>query len=189
MSNRLQLSLILLNRFVDWFIPAEIAADRESRKQARMFLISHLFGPFIGNVVPGALYLFDPTPGFDVAVLAASITAFWVFPFILRAGARYNILVLLSVQNLIFCILWSCLFLRRRELTHPPLGAHHPSARLLLSRPVVLAAPCGPRPFRRQTWRRSAPCISSATPSRRTTWPPPRFRVSASSRRWPRPCT
>ena len=110
MSNRLQLSLILLNRFVDWFIPAEIAADRESRKQARMFLISHLFGPFIGNVVPGALYLFDPTPGFDVAVLAASITAFWVFPFILRAGARYNILVLLSVQNLIFCILWSCYF-------------------------------------------------------------------------------
>ena len=110
MSNRLQLSLILLNRFVDWFIPAEIAADRKSRKQARMFLISHLFGPFIGNMVPGALYLFDPTPGFDVAVLAASITAFWVFPFILRAGARYNILVLLSVQNLIFCILWSCYF-------------------------------------------------------------------------------
>ena len=110
MSNRLQLSLILLNRFVDWFIPAEIAADRESRKQARMFLISHLFGPFIGNVVPGALYVFDPTPGFDVAVLTASITAFWVFPFILRAGARYNFLVLLSVQNLIFCILWSCYF-------------------------------------------------------------------------------
>jgi signal transduction histidine kinase len=110
MSNRLQLSLILLNRLVDWFIPAELAAERETRKQARMFLISHLFGPFMGNVVPGALYLLDPTPGYDVAVLAASITAFWVFPFILRAVGRYNLLVLLSVQNLIFCILWSCYF-------------------------------------------------------------------------------
>jgi signal transduction histidine kinase len=45
-----------------------------------------------------------------VAVLAASITAFWVFPLILRATGRYNLLVLLSVQNLIFCILWSCYF-------------------------------------------------------------------------------
>ena len=33
MSNRLQLSLILLNRFVDWFIPAEIAGERELRKR------------------------------------------------------------------------------------------------------------------------------------------------------------
>jgi signal transduction histidine kinase len=110
MSNRLHFSLILLNRLVDWFIPAQLAADREARKQARMFLISHLFGPFMGNVVPGALYVLDPTPGYDVAVLTASITAFWVFPFILRAIGRYNLLVLLSVQNLIFCILWSCYF-------------------------------------------------------------------------------
>ena len=108
--SRLHVSLNLLNRFVDWFIPAELASDREARKQARMFLISHLFGPFMGNVVPGALYLLDPTPHYDVAVLAASITAFWVFPFLLRANVSYNFLVLLSVQNLIFCILWSCFF-------------------------------------------------------------------------------
>src|SRR3712207_2576285 len=110
MPTRLHVSLALLNRLVDWFIPAELAGDREGRKQARMFLISHLFGPFIGNVVPAALYVLDPTPGFDVAVLAASITAFWAFPFILRAVGRYNLLVLLSIQNLIFCILWSCFF-------------------------------------------------------------------------------
>src|SRR5918993_4397774 len=99
MTGRLQVSLHLLNRFVDWFIPAELAADREARKQARMFLISHLFGPFIGNVVPAALYVLDPTPGFDVTVLAASITAFWVFPVVLRFVGHYNVLVLLSVQN------------------------------------------------------------------------------------------
>lgn len=99
-----------LNRLVDWFIPKELAANAESLKQSRIFLISHLFGPFIGNVVPAALYILDPTPGFDVAVLAASITSFWIFPFILRAVGHYNVLALISVQNLIFCILWSCYF-------------------------------------------------------------------------------
>jgi signal transduction histidine kinase len=103
-------TLTNLNRFVDWFIPAEIAADRETRKQARMFLYSHIFGPFIGNTVPLALYLFDPTPGVDIVVLAASITAFWIYPFVLKATGRYNLLAVISVENLIFCILWSCYF-------------------------------------------------------------------------------
>ena len=99
-----------LNQFTDWFIPEDIACDRENRKQARMFLYSHIFGPFIGNTVPLALYLFDPTPGYDIAVLAASITAFWIYPFVLRAFGGYKVLAVISVQNLIFSILWSCYF-------------------------------------------------------------------------------
>jgi signal transduction histidine kinase len=110
MSISLPTSTSALNDLVDWFIPAQIAADREMRKQARLFLISHLFGPFIGNVVPLALFVLDPEPGFEVAVLAASITGFWIFPFILKAFGRYNILALVSIENLIFCILWSCYF-------------------------------------------------------------------------------
>lgn len=107
MTHSLSLSLNSLNRLVDWFIPPDVAADREMSKQARIFLISHLFGPFLGNVVPAALYLLDPTPGIEVAVLAISITGFWLFPFVLRAIGHYNVLAVLSVQNLIFCILWS----------------------------------------------------------------------------------
>ena len=103
-------ALALLDRVVDWFIPPEIAAERETRQRARMFLISHILGPFIGNTIPLALFFFDPTPGYPVAVLAASITSFWLFPFMLRAFGHYNFLALLSVQNLIFCILWSCHF-------------------------------------------------------------------------------
>jgi signal transduction histidine kinase len=100
-----------LDRFVDWFLPADIAAaDRDTRQRARMFLISHILGPFLGNTVPGALLLVDPSPGWPVAILAMSITGFWVFPFVLKAGARYNLLAFLSIQNLIFCILWSCYF-------------------------------------------------------------------------------
>ena len=110
MFNRFQPSLRWLNQLVDWFIPAEMAADQEACKQARMFLFSHIFGPFIGNVVPAAVFVLDPHPTFDVAVLAISITAFWAFPFALRRFGHYDFLVLLSVQNLIFCILWSCYF-------------------------------------------------------------------------------
>lgn len=75
-----------------------------------MFLISHIFGPFIGNSVPLALYSIDPDPQSQIYVLAASICGFWVFPFLLRAGMSYNALALVSIQNLIFCILWSIYF-------------------------------------------------------------------------------
>jgi len=99
-----------LNEVVDWFIPSDIASDVDMRKQARMFLYSHLFGPYIGNTVPLALYLFDPQPGYQIAVLAAAISGFWIFPFVLRAIGHYYLLATISIQNLIFCILWSCFF-------------------------------------------------------------------------------
>src|SRR5437660_7922706 len=102
MIRHLQPSFHWMNQLVDWFMPAGMAADREARKLARLFLFSHLFGPFIGNVVPAAIYFLDPDPTYDVAVLATSISAFWVFPFVFRTYGRYNLLVLLSVQNLIF---------------------------------------------------------------------------------------
>jgi signal transduction histidine kinase len=110
MKAKLANLLASLDRLVSYFIPAEIAADRDARNRAHVFLVSHILGPFIGSVVPIALYVLDPAPGFEVVVLAISITAFWVFPFVLRAGAAYNPLALVSIQNLTFCILWSCYF-------------------------------------------------------------------------------
>jgi signal transduction histidine kinase len=107
---RFQPTIEWVNHFVGWFIPAEMNGDREKQKQAKMFLFSHIFGPFIGNVIPAAIYVLDPHPTYDVAILALSITAFWVFPFVLRWWGHYEALVILSVQNLIFCILWSCYF-------------------------------------------------------------------------------
>src|SRR5919199_1272033 len=98
MSNFSKL-LSSLDRLIDWFIPAQLAGDREARQDARMFLVSHLLGPFIGNVVPAAVYVLSPKPGYDVAVLAISITSFWIFPFVLRAVGHYRTLVMISVQN------------------------------------------------------------------------------------------
>ena len=136
----MSLMLERLNRFVDWFIPADIAADRERRKQARLFLYSHLFGPFIGNTVPLALYLFDPNPGYRIDVLAASISGFWIFPFILRSFGRYNLLAVLSVQDLIFCILWSCYFYG---------GVTSPTLPWVLTIPLLAFFYVGPSPTMR----------------------------------------
>lgn len=109
-NNKLTQMIAALDRLVNYFIPARISADRDARNRAHVFLISHILGPFIGSVVPVALYILDPHPDFAVAVLALSIGAFWLFPFALRAGVPYNPLALISIQNLIFCILWSCYF-------------------------------------------------------------------------------
>jgi signal transduction histidine kinase len=102
--------MVAVDRLVTYFIPPDIMADREACKRANVFLMSHILGPFIGSVVPGTIYFIDPKPGYQVAVLAISITAFWVFPFLLKARVPYSPLALVSVQNLIFCILWSCYF-------------------------------------------------------------------------------
>jgi signal transduction histidine kinase len=141
MLNHFQPSVRRLNQLVDWFIPADLAANQDTRTQARMFLFSHLFGPFIGNVVPAAIYVLDPHPTYDVVILAASITAFWLFPFALRKFGHYNFLVLASVQNLIFCILWSCYFYG---------GVSSPTVAWVLTIPLLAFFYIGPNsPLRR----------------------------------------
>lgn len=91
-----------------YFLPPGVRAERQAANRARMFLFSHLFGPFLGLTVPLVLYLLDPTPGADILLLAASIGGFWVFPFLMRAGVDYRTLVQLSVLNLHLAILSGC---------------------------------------------------------------------------------
>ncbi|MGE3246078.1 MAG: sensor histidine kinase [Beijerinckiaceae bacterium] len=99
------------NSLVEWFLPQDAREDRELVKHMRMYIITHILGPFLGNSVPAALYYFDPKPGIDVAVLAIAITCFWIGPFILRmSGKAYYALAVISLQNLMFCVLWSCYF-------------------------------------------------------------------------------
>jgi signal transduction histidine kinase len=93
---------------LDWFIPESVKQESATTQRARMFLISHLFGPFLGNVITVYLYLLDMTPDYALLVLAASISVFWLFPFALRWTGWVTFLALLSVQNLIFAILWGC---------------------------------------------------------------------------------
>ena len=93
-----------------FFIPHSVSEDREATNQARMFLLSHFLGPFLGLSVPIAFLVVDPTPGWDIAVLAVSILSFWLFPPLLKAGFSYRSLVLLSIAIDWFVIFWSCYF-------------------------------------------------------------------------------
>ena len=110
MSKRGLLSSQIVYAVVDWFLPASLAQDHYMAQRAHMFLISHLFGPVLGHSITVALYLIDPAPGLHLWVLAGSITAFWLFPFALKllGGRFYTALALISVQNLLFAILWGC---------------------------------------------------------------------------------
>lgn len=99
--------LNFLNGIIDRFIPDHMREDIGTEKRVRMFLLSHLLGPFMG--MPLTLYLmaYDPAPYPHVYILGASLTVFWLFPVLLKMfPKRYNLLAYISVQNLSFAILW-----------------------------------------------------------------------------------
>lgn len=97
-----------LDGFLDHFIPVEIRVRPDSHRRARMFMLSHVFGPFLGNVIPLYLYLVGYALDYRFWIFAASITAFWIYPFVLKWTRAYNLVAFVSVQNLLFCILWAC---------------------------------------------------------------------------------
>jgi signal transduction histidine kinase len=73
-----------------------------------MFMLSHVFGPFLGNVIPLYLFIVGQPSDYRFWTFALSITAFWVYPFLLKWTRAYNVIAFVSVQNLLFCILWAC---------------------------------------------------------------------------------
>jgi signal transduction histidine kinase/CheY-like chemotaxis protein len=108
MRPRLRFSPLMIYPLLDWFIPSTLKAERAMQQRARMFLISHIFGPFLGNTISVYLYWLDPHPGYGLWVLAAAITVYWAFPFALKLTGAYTALALISVQNLTFIVLWGC---------------------------------------------------------------------------------
>jgi signal transduction histidine kinase/CheY-like chemotaxis protein len=96
-----------LGSLIDWFTPDSVKDDPHAKKRVRMFLISHLCGPFLGAPIPIFLMIYDPAPFPHVPMLAASIFAFWAFPFALKVfPTHYTSLALLSTVNLSFAILF-----------------------------------------------------------------------------------
>ena len=99
---------ISIDGFLDYFIPLEIRVRPDSHRRARMFMLSHVFGPFLGNVIPLYLFIVGQVADYRFWTFAVSITAFWIYPFILKWTRAYNVIAFVSVQNLLFCILWAC---------------------------------------------------------------------------------
>ncbi len=110
MGWRLRLSPEMIYPLLDWFIPPGLKAEREQHQRARMFLVSHLFGPFLGHTMTLYVYLIDPHPGYGLGVPALALTTYWAFPWLLKRTGALTGLALISVANLIFVVLWGCYY-------------------------------------------------------------------------------
>jgi signal transduction histidine kinase len=97
-----------LYAFVDWFIPTRLKTSDEVLQGVRMFLFSHLFGPLLGHTISLYMLYIQGSADWHWWVFFIAVTLFWPLPFVLRVTGWYVPLALVSIQNLIFCILWGC---------------------------------------------------------------------------------
>src|SRR3546814_10668197 len=104
-GRRLTLSV---DDFLDYFIPVEIRVRPDSHRRARMFMLSHVFGPFLGIVIPLYLFIVGVEQDYRFWIFTASITAFWLYSFLLKFTGRYNLLDFASLQNQPLRIIWDC---------------------------------------------------------------------------------
>lgn len=97
-----------LSNLLDYFIPPEMRVHAETHRRARMFMISHVFGPILGSTIPVYMAVVGISRDFHLVVFLASILLFWVYPIALKMTGRYQAIAFISVQNLTFCVLWAC---------------------------------------------------------------------------------
>ena len=95
-----------LNASVDWFIPARLKQSRDTLQAVRMFLFSHLFGPFLGNTITLSMLYLGREADLSWWILFLALSGFWLFPILLRLTGWYLPLALLSIEDLLFCIFW-----------------------------------------------------------------------------------
>lgn len=93
---------------VNWFIPEKLKSDQDVVQGIRMFLISHFFGPFLGHTISLYVLYIQGQPDLPWFVFFSAITLFWPLSFVLRMTGWYVPLAFVSIQNLLFCILWGC---------------------------------------------------------------------------------
>jgi diguanylate cyclase (GGDEF)-like protein len=97
-----------LETTIEGLTPDHLKKDVHTRKRVRMFLISHIFGPFLGLPIPATLFLLDPDPFPQTHILAASIIGFWPFLLLIKLFPKhYTALALASIVNLNFAVLWA----------------------------------------------------------------------------------
>lgn len=108
MPHLLTVSPNYILRLLNWFIPEKLRGEAETMRRVRMFMVSHLFGPFLGHTINLYLVAQVPSPDGTWWVSFGTVTLFWAFPIGLKLKIPYQILALLSVQNLTFTTLWGC---------------------------------------------------------------------------------
>jgi len=89
-----------LIRAVDWFVPPLLRESKATLWRARIFVISHLLGPFSAVTILGYLYRVQSTHDAVFAILCLLCGSFWALPFVLKLTRDLHKPALLS-----FCTL------------------------------------------------------------------------------------
>lgn len=100
------LTISKLNATVDWFIPPQLRQQQDKLQSMRMFMFSHLFGPFLGNTITLSMLLLGREADASWWILFLALSGFWIFPILLKLTGCYLLLALLSIEDLLFCIFW-----------------------------------------------------------------------------------
>lgn len=108
MGTRLANFTTKLNASVDWFIPERLKQSRNLLQAVRMFLFSHLVGPFLGLTIAFFMLYVNGQADLSWWIFFFAVTAFWPFALVLRLTGWYVPLALISIENLMFCIFWGC---------------------------------------------------------------------------------
>jgi signal transduction histidine kinase len=89
-----------LIRSVDWFVPAEVQKSTASLWRARIFVISHVVGPFSAVAILGYLYRTLAAHDWVYWTLCVLCCSFWTLPFALKLARNLTKPALFS-----FCVL------------------------------------------------------------------------------------
>lgn len=81
---------------VDWFVPAELQHSTANHWRARIFVISHLLGPFSAVAILGYLYRIQPAHDWVFWTLSALCSSFWTLPFALKLSRNLQMPALYS---------------------------------------------------------------------------------------------
>jgi hypothetical protein len=99
------LQSLVVYPLLDWFTPHGLRRDPAVQRRARIYLVGHLFGTPLGLLLTLYLGLLDHDRGPAFWAIIAALLAFYVYPFLLRAGAPLVVLGCFSVQHFAFIIL------------------------------------------------------------------------------------
>ena len=94
----------------DWFIHPSLHTDTASLWRTRIFVVSHLSGPWLAALI--VAYLFRATPAHDAPfwTIVIGVALFWTLPVLLRATGWYYVVTLLSVADLTVVSLFGSFF-------------------------------------------------------------------------------
>jgi signal transduction histidine kinase len=95
---------------IDWFVPPELRDSTADLWRARIFVISHLVGPFSAIAILGYLYRALATHDFVFWSICVLCGSFWVLPFALKLAGKLTWPALYSFCCLIFVSVFGSFF-------------------------------------------------------------------------------